>query len=815
MIVLMDQVFAKLSRIPNTRFWGKWAIVLTGIIIGQFILYGPSLVGKKILLPLDLLAVKNVYLPMPAAAGITPHDPMQADLALQWEPARQFAIAEFQAGCWPMWNPCQFAGCPVSWPKFSPFFLLECITPSPVILAWTQLVAAIIAGVGAYIFFRRVLSVNFWAAAIPAWCYPMTGFFIFWQGYPTGYPVYWLPWILLAVDGTARQTGKFSPIGLALVTGLTIVSGALDTAGQVLLVSGLYAIWCIWDEYKPGWFRKAGLQVIAKLCAGWVLGLLLACPYLLPQVEYLHTGARMERRSAGSEERPPVGLSALPQVVLPDIYGTTQSGSLRFGSEANQIESSAAGYAGLPMTLLAAPLAWCSRRHRSFNVFFCLLIFIALGWSLNVPGLVALLRLPGLNMMSHSRLVFAASFAILAMAAIGLDVVWRGEFQRRWWQWLPLVALAGLFVYCVWRVIFLPEPIATQLKDLVGSGGQWGWVNDLHDVQTVQDWFRHSYATGAVLCDLGLMGWLVLWRRPHWPCWTMALPGVLLVADLLWFAHGRSTQSDPALYYPRIPVLEQISKSTPGRIVGYSCLPAVLPQTHGLYDIRGYDAIDPARLMDVMKLAADPHSPVLNYSQTQWFTPRVKLQPPDGIQLSPILDMLGVRYVIFRGMPVFGTRPVFSGEDYWVLVNRAALPRAFVPQRVETITNDVAMLATLASPQFDPRAVAYVESPVDLPGVCDGQAEIVSESPNQVTLSIKMKTAGLVVLADLWDKGWKVSLNGRSVPILCVNHVVRGVVVQDGASTLQFWYAPASFSAGLYLAGFAVILVLVWLKMVV
>ena len=31
------------------------------------------------------------------------------------------------------------------------------------------------------------------------------------------------------------------------------------------------------------------------------------------------------------------------------------------------MESSAAAYAGVLATLLVAPLAWCSRRHRSIN----------------------------------------------------------------------------------------------------------------------------------------------------------------------------------------------------------------------------------------------------------------------------------------------------------------------------------------------------------------------------------------------------------------------------------------------------------------
>ena len=791
-----------------SKFIRKWMIVLAGIVAGQFILYAPSLIGQKVLLPLDLLGLKNAYLPRtPEIVEMVPQDPMLVDLVFQWEPARQFAISEFRAGRLPMWTPYQYAGAPVVWPKFSPFILLECCTASPIILAWTQLVAAIIAGFGAYLFFRRVLAVGFWPAVFASWCYPMTGFFIFWQGFPTCAPVYWFPWLLLAVDCIARRTSPFAAIGLSLTTALVLVSGALDVGGQVLLASGFYAIWRLWDTYRGQWFQQRARRAIFAVTLGWFCGFLLATPYLLPLLEYAHTGARMERRGAGAEERPPVGLSALPQTVLPDMYGTSLTGSVRIPDEI-QNESSAAAYAGIIATLFVAPLAWCSRRHRSINVFWCLLIFFALSWCLNVPGLVALLRLPGLNMMSHNRFVFAASFAILAMTATGLDALWNGIVVRRWWFWIPTSVLAGLLVWCIYRSFFLPEPIATQITQSVAREEPWRSVQTLDGARQVQAWFTRSYATAAIWCAIGFFGWLILWWRPKWPAWAISILGCFLLADLIWFAHGRNPQCDPSLYYPRIPALEEIAKSEPGRVIGFSCLPATLAQTHGLRDVRGYDAIDPARLMDIMMKTADPRSPDVSYAMTQWFVPQVSFLPPDGVRLSPILDMLGVRYVIFRGPVLAQMHPAFQSDDYWVMLNRAALPRAFIPSRVETVTNYQEELEKLSSPQFDPRAVAYVESPVNLPDSCRGSARIISEIPTRVTLSVQMQTPGLVVLADLWDKGWNAYLNGKRAPILRVNYAVRGVVVPPGDATLEFRYEPASFALGLSLSALAAAILL-------
>src|SRR5438094_604299 len=159
---------AKGFALPSPkRRTGRLLIVLVGIIAGQAILYGPSLVGEKILLPLDLLAVPGVYLPKtPEAEEIVPHDVALSDLVLQFEPERRFSAAEIHAGRFPMWTTYQYAGSPLVWPKFSPFILLGCLVLSPVILAWVQLVEALVAGLGLYLFCRRALGVGYWPAAI-------------------------------------------------------------------------------------------------------------------------------------------------------------------------------------------------------------------------------------------------------------------------------------------------------------------------------------------------------------------------------------------------------------------------------------------------------------------------------------------------------------------------------------------------------------------------------------------------------------------------------------------------------------------------
>ena len=785
---------------------------MLGILAGQAIIYGPSLAGSRLLLPLDVLGNRGVYLPAShPQAGKPPHDKILLDLVFLGEPSRRFIAAEFRAGSMARWNPHQFAGAPFIVPKCSPFVLFGALTESPKIVAWLQVLVAVLSGLGAYVFCRRVLAVSFWPATISAWSYPLTGFFILWAGYALPYPVVWLPWLLVAIHGVIRNANPWAGLGVAVATFLTLVSGALDVAGQVLLASGLFALWCQVDAHRLHSWRRGALRPLGIVVGGWVLGFLLSAPDILPMLEYSRTGARMERRGAGDEERPPVGLAALPQLVLPDMYGSNERGSFPAlpPTEGNLYESSSAGYTGIVATLLLAPLAWCSRRHRSINTFLVALAIFTLGWCLDVPVIVDLLRLQGLNMMSHNRFVFATSFAILCLAAVGLEVLWQRTYTRQHWFWIPAGIMGAIALWCMYRA-GAPPAVVGQLRALVTSGQAFDSIRDLAGVREIETWFNRHFNMAALFSAAGAAVWLVLLLRRSVPRWVCAALPVVLMGDLLWYGYGRRAQCEPALYYPRIPVLEEIAKSAPGRVVGYNCLPARLAETHGLSDIRGYDAIDPARLTELVLLTAHPQSPFISYAMTQSFIPRATFLPPDRVQLPPILDMLGVRYVIGRGAPPEGSRPQFQSDDYWAFTNAAALPRVFIPQRVQTVVDDRERKVRLAQAEFNPRKIAYVEVPVGLPLDCTGTAEIVQETSSNIKVEVKMETPGLVVLSDLWDNGWRAYLNGQPVPILRANHAVRGVVVTAGKAELEFRYEPRSVAVGLRLAGLAAGVLLAW-----
>src|SRR5690349_14806533 len=108
------------------------AAVLAGLALPQVLLFHASLTGSRLLLPLGLLALSNVYLPgTPEYQDIAIPSDVLSDEVLLGEPMRRFAAEEIRHGRLPLWNPYSFAGAPLANLSFlSPFFWVSCCFPS-------------------------------------------------------------------------------------------------------------------------------------------------------------------------------------------------------------------------------------------------------------------------------------------------------------------------------------------------------------------------------------------------------------------------------------------------------------------------------------------------------------------------------------------------------------------------------------------------------------------------------------------------------------------------------------------------------------
>lgn len=784
-------------------------VLLALILVPQFVLFGPSLVGARILLPLDILKEAGVYMPVdPAAEPYRLVDPLLSDLVFKVEPERSYAVEAVRAGRIPLWNPLEYCGTPFLAANlnsvFYPLRLIDYLFPGPVAIAWTQLAKALLAGIGAYLFSRRVLRVSFWPAAVGAAIWPNVGFLVLWAGYSVSQVAAHLPWMLLTADETIRKPRSQWPMALGLATAVLLFSGHPRIAAQVLLATGLFALFRILDVHGlSGALGRRGLAALVALALGCGAGVLLSGPQTLPTLEYMQESWRVEQRPADRIETPPSGIRGLPAVIMPYIDGSSQRDTT-LTVHGNRLESSPAAYAGMLALLVLAPLGFALRRLRSLQCFWLALWFLGLSSVIGVPVLRRVFEVPPLNTLPNQRLVLLSAWSTVVMAVAGLELVVRGELVWRRWFVLPVALLVGVIGLCLWRMYSPPE-ILQQVGELFRTGTGRGRppLDTPEGLERVTHWFSHVALGYAALAAGYLFLWLKL--RGAWARTSQAalVLGLCAVAEVTAAGYGVNVQSPVELYYPSVPVLEKLAQLPPGRICGCRALPAALGQSHGLRDVRGFDAVDPTRMVELSSLFRNADAPPASeYAALQCWFPRMS---------RGLIDLLGLRYLLVFGPP--GPAALFSNGGFWIHEYTTALPRGFFAHRGEIVNDKQQRLRLLAQPDFDPREVVYLESdaplPVD-PQPAEGTANITLDEPERVVVDLDVRASGWLVLSDRWTDGWKARVDGVERPLLCADHAFRAVHVEPGRKQLEFRYEPRGWRLGLIAAGIGIALGLAW-----
>ncbi|MBI2431906.1 MAG: YfhO family protein [Candidatus Hydrogenedentes bacterium] len=106
-----------------------------------------------------------------------------------------------------------------------------------------------------------------------------------------------------------------------------------------------------------------------------------------------------------------------------------------------------------------------------------------------------------------------------------------------------------------------------------------------------------------------------------------------------------------------------------------------------------------------------------------------------------------------------------------------------------------------ATPEVQPAAAPIPETPAPAePATAPlgaGAARILESRPERVLIQVDAPQPGIVVLADTYAPGWRVTVDDTRKTMLRVNGVFRGAAVPAGAHLVAFTYFPTPFWAGL------------------
>jgi uncharacterized membrane protein YfhO len=78
----------------------------------------------------------------------------------------------------------------------------------------------------------------------------------------------------------------------------------------------------------------------------------------------------------------------------------------------------------------------------------------------------------------------------------------------------------------------------------------------------------------------------------------------------------------------------------------------------------------------------------------------------------------------------------------------------------------------------------------------DERVTIAEYTPQRVVLDAALDQPGLVILADVYYPGWRLTIDGANAPVYRVNRMMRGAAVPAGRHRLVYTYEPGSFVVG-------------------
>lgn len=202
--------------------------------------------------------------------------------------------------------------------------------------------------------------------------------------------------------------------------------------------------------------------------------------------------------------------------------------------------------------------------------------------------------------------------------------------------------------------------------------------------------------------------------------------------------------------------------------------------------------------------------------------PRARRNRPRSITQTPhLLDLMSVRYYAdlgparSRGIADIVESPAERHGAIRIHERPSAVPRVYVVHDMIEVDSSAAALEKVRNGRFDPRRIVVVESnggplPPLAPAPADAveSAEFEAYEPNRVVVRAECASDCLLVLTDLHDPGWRVTVDGDETPMLRVNGIFRGVPLHAGEHVVEYRYSPTSIRIGLALSAVSALIVL-------
>jgi len=683
------------------------------------------------------------------------------------------------SGSLPLWNPYIYCGHPfLANPANGVFFpttLIYLIVPFTLASNLDTIIQVIITAFGMY-FFVKLITQSRYAGLAAAIVFSLSGYYM-WRLY-MGHIAYLyasalFPWIFYYTEKALISNRVYFLFISGLILGIQILSGAVQLSYYTSLFLTLYFFMRWFSLSKPLHFnrfiRVFGLYIIIPLVAFGISAI-----QILPAVEFrsLSPRAMNTYEFATFMSFDPLHFFnyIAPFFALPSIRLTPEFGC----------------YIGI-LSIILAGIGGAFSRHRQYTIPIIIMLFVALTFMFGNYTPIYYLYYKFLPLLSSFRIPARCLviFDFLLAILVGFGLQHLCEFGLKKYQ--RLFAIAGLLIIsvCIAVAISAYKNFGIILSNVPLSSTSIGYAllfTFLGFVILSTFHFVHNKHIVAALFISILFLDLYLVCSP--------LIHELKEKDLVKaksFEHF--FKSDNSFFRVNIPGFGPAEFNNP-----IWSLPNRSLRFH-YYNINGCTPLILKEYFDFIYGMADVPKPE---GHRHSFTK--ELFYPEKVFSSKIL---GVKYAI-------AVTP--SGGQ--LLTAKEVQPHVILVRDVMYTSLIEEQLRILKQSNFNPRKIVlldesdknYVLSNNVIAGSSDQDKVILTNyTPNRLELKSDSPSSTILLLSELYYPGWKAYVDGKDVPILRADYLLRAVKLNPGQHSITIVYRPMSLYIGSIITLFTIL----------
>lgn len=748
-------------------------------------------------------------------------------------PRLVYTANALKSGRLPLWNPLVSLGGPhladpASLALYPPAWILFLLLPGFAAYDYLIVLHLALAAGFMYLYMRRI-GVGVYGSIFSALLFPFSGWMLtHYEHINVFIGALYVPALFWVVEVAFQKPTWRWFVASAVLLGFYFLGAHAQMPLFAIVGLVIYVIGRALMVRREGLSWKDVAWTLARLAALGMLGIGLAAIQLVPMAQTV----ALSNRSGGVGADVALGYSLPPEQILtlvaPYLFGSP-TGVAYWGRGAFREMTT---YLGILPLLFAGAGLWQWRANRYARL---LAVIAIAAWVLATgtytPLYGALSALPLFNAVRFPpRFLFLASFALVALAGIGVESILATGSRSRLVKILLGICASVTACLVILNLLLLQRTFLTNI--LTGLLNVYGQAQHPVEFYTERLAFGTDWTGIAgfalVLFLAGALFWLGLFSSSRLSP-RLFVAGVIVTSLLdLWvfnlsLPYNRLT--DPRLYTmpPENAILLEKDSSLyrlyyfdhddtaavrlvqqklqQGDYANYQerlreGLRGSFNTLYGIAAVTGY-ATEEQRHFDVMRALGG--LPAYDLGGKELYGDALNLK---------LLSLLNGKYVTsLEDLDEPGLTLLHDGALVNLYRNENVLPRAFIAAHYEIIGTPSAILEKLTSENFDAlQTVLLEQDPHIAQGVpARGTVEIAQYEPEQVELSVKMESPGMVVLSDTFYPGWHVEVDGTPAEILRADYLLRGVALTQGSHRVRFYYAPDSFRIGAILTGLSVI----------